>query len=244
MVSSTFADFRQHREALIGAISGQGLHPIAMEQDSALPAGTVIDSSLQKVRDGSAYVGIIGVRYGNIPDSADHNPEDLLATGTGVPGGPPISAARYSCSSWVLIMTSNSAMWNWIRRRSRKLEAFREEAKRAAADSQVHRVYKVFNSLGEFEVAVTQLVAELRRYLDESAARSRAGPGPGPRPVPPAVAISRRRRRCTPSRAYIGSHEFVGRAAQLAAPRMTGPGRPRRIRCCCSRPSAGPARAC
>ena len=51
MVSSTFEDFRQHREALIGAISGQGLHPIAMEHDSALPAGTVIDSSLQKVRD-------------------------------------------------------------------------------------------------------------------------------------------------------------------------------------------------
>ena len=39
MVSSTFADFRQHREVSIGAISGQGLHPIAMEQDSALPAG-------------------------------------------------------------------------------------------------------------------------------------------------------------------------------------------------------------
>jgi len=60
MVSSTFADFQQHREALIGAISGQGLHPIAMEQDSALPAGTVINSSLQKVRDGAAYIGIIG----------------------------------------------------------------------------------------------------------------------------------------------------------------------------------------
>jgi len=28
MVSSTFADFQQHREALIGAISGQGLHPV------------------------------------------------------------------------------------------------------------------------------------------------------------------------------------------------------------------------
>ena len=70
MVSSTFEDFRQHRAALIGAINGQGLHPIAMEHDSALPAGTVIDSSLQKVRDGAAYVGIIGAKYGNIPDSA------------------------------------------------------------------------------------------------------------------------------------------------------------------------------
>ena len=39
MVSSTFEDFKQHRKALIGVISGQGLHPISMEQDSALPAG-------------------------------------------------------------------------------------------------------------------------------------------------------------------------------------------------------------
>ena len=80
MVSSTFSDFRHHRDALIGAISGQGLHPIAMEQDSALPAGTVIDASLQKVRDGAAYVGIIGAQYGNIPDSAEHNPERLSLT--------------------------------------------------------------------------------------------------------------------------------------------------------------------
>jgi len=62
------------------AISGQGLHPVAMEQDSALPAGTVIDSSLQKVRESAAYVGIIGARYGNIPDSAEHNPEGLSLT--------------------------------------------------------------------------------------------------------------------------------------------------------------------
>jgi hypothetical protein len=80
MVSSTFEDFRRHREALIGAISGQGLHPIAMEHDSALPAGTVIDSSLQKVRDAAAYLGIIGARYGNIPDSAEHNPERFSLT--------------------------------------------------------------------------------------------------------------------------------------------------------------------
>lgn len=80
MVSSTFEDFKQHREALIGAISGQGLHPVAMEHDSALPTGTVIDSSLQKVRDSAAYVGIIGARYGNIPDSAEHNPEGLSLT--------------------------------------------------------------------------------------------------------------------------------------------------------------------
>jgi hypothetical protein len=69
MVSSTFGDLKQHREALLRVISGQGMHPIAMEHDSALPAVTVIDSSLGKVRDAAAYVAIIGARYGNVPQS-------------------------------------------------------------------------------------------------------------------------------------------------------------------------------
>jgi hypothetical protein len=62
MVSSTFDDFVAHRDALMRVIAGQGLHPVAMEQDSARPAGTVIDSSLEKVRDATAYVGLIGQR--------------------------------------------------------------------------------------------------------------------------------------------------------------------------------------
>jgi hypothetical protein len=31
MVSSTFWDLEQHRARLMNAISGQGLHPVAME---------------------------------------------------------------------------------------------------------------------------------------------------------------------------------------------------------------------
>lgn len=77
MISSTFDDFKQHRAALIGAISGLGSHPVAMEQDSALPAGTMIDSSLQKVRDAAAYACIIGARYGSVPDSPECNPDGL-----------------------------------------------------------------------------------------------------------------------------------------------------------------------
>ena len=214
MVSSTFADFRQHREALIGAISGQGLHPIAMEQDSALPAGTVIDSSLQKVRDASAYVGIIGARYGNIPDSAEHNPEHLSLTELEFR-----EARRLGRPILLFIMGPDHDVKQrdveLDPEKKCKLEAFREEAKRAGAGSRVHRVYKVFNSLGEFEVATTQSVAELRRYLDESAAAAgqerapaTAGPASGEDiSAPPALYAEPR---------YIGSHMFVGRAAQLA----------------------------
>ena len=56
-----------------------------------------------------------------------------------------------------------------------KLAAFRDEVKRAAEDSPVHRVYCEFNDLHEFEVAATQSIAELRRLLD----KHRTGPAPG-----------------------------------------------------------------
>ena len=213
MISGTFADFRQHREALISAISGQGLHPIAMEQDSALPAGTVIDSSLQKVRDGAAYLGIIGFRYGDIPDSAEHNPERLSLTELEFR-----EARELGRPVLLFIMGPDHDVKprdvESDPEKKRKLDAFREDAKRTAEGSQIHRVYKVFNSLREFETAATQSVAELRRFLDTQAAAAgrsavlaaSAAAGDGILAPPELYAEPR----------YIGSHAFVGRAAQLA----------------------------
>jgi hypothetical protein len=214
MVSSTFTDFKAHREALMSAISGQGLHPIAMEQDSALPTGTVIDSSLQKVRDGAAYVGIIGARYGNIPESAECNPDGLSLTELEFR-----EARRLGRPVLLFIMGPEHEVKQrdveQDAEKRRRLDAFREEAKRSSADSRVHRVYKVFNSLNEFEVAATQSVAELRRFLDAQAAPAdrpltpaASEPADGDNvPAPPALYAEPR---------YIGSHTFVGRTAQLA----------------------------
>jgi hypothetical protein len=214
MVSSTFEDFKAHREALISAISGQGLYPIAMEHDSALPTGTVIDSSLQKVRDGAAYVGIIGARYGNTPKSAEYNPEGLSLTELEFR-----EARSLGRPVLLFIMGPEHEVKQrdveWDPEKRRKLEAFREEAKKSSAGSQVHRVYKMFNSLNEFEVAATQSVAELRRFLDAQAAPADqplapAAPEPADGdniPAPPALYAEPR---------YIGSHAFVGRIAQLA----------------------------
>jgi uncharacterized protein DUF4062 len=63
MVSSTFADLEKHRAALIKAIRGQGLTDVAMENDSAKADADVIDSSLQMVRDASAYALVISREY-------------------------------------------------------------------------------------------------------------------------------------------------------------------------------------
>src|SRR5437868_5670832 len=78
-VSSTFKDLQEHRAALIKCINAHGLSDVAMENDSARLVD-VIESSLQMVRDGSAYVGIISLNYGQTPQCPIRNPDGLSIT--------------------------------------------------------------------------------------------------------------------------------------------------------------------
>ncbi len=182
-----------------------------MEQDSALPGGTVIESSLRKVREGAAYVGIIGMRYGEVPDSAEHNPDGLSLTEL------EFREARDLGRPILLFIMGPD---HDVKPRDveldpakrNKLDNFRDEAKKSSAGSRVHRVYKVFNSLGEFEVAATQSVAELRRFLDAQAI------GTDQRPAP-VVADSGRRRR------YSRAADSVCRAAIHRVSCLRGPRR-------------------
>ncbi len=80
MISSTFTDLIEHRKVLLDIINSLSLKPIAMEYDSAKPAGDVIDSSLKMVRDSSAYIGVISRKYGQIPECGERNPNKLSLT--------------------------------------------------------------------------------------------------------------------------------------------------------------------
>src|ERR1039457_2669820 len=80
MLSSTFTDLKEHRAALIKAIKGQGLTDVAMENDSAKPDVDAMDSSLQMVRDASAYIGVISRKYGQTTLDAALNPNQLYIT--------------------------------------------------------------------------------------------------------------------------------------------------------------------
>jgi Domain of unknown function (DUF4062) len=216
MVSSTFRYLEQHRAALMRAIEAQGLHALAMEQDAALPYGTVIDSSLRKVRDAAAYISVISHRYGDIPESGEDNPERLSLTELEFR-----EARRLGRPILIFIMgADHDVKLGAVERdpeKIGKLEAFREDVKRATADSRVQRVFKEFNNFPDFEVAAMQSVGELRRYLD--AQREAAAPAAPPTvtqesdpdeadgiPDPPALYAEPR---------YIGSHDFVGRATEL-----------------------------
>jgi hypothetical protein len=94
----------------------------------------------------------------------------------------------------------------------RKLKAFRERAKKMGPESSVHRVYATFDSLEEFKEKAINAVAGLRRYLDSQSARLTQPPPetnqtkPDLIPKPPAFYAEP---------PYIGSHEFLGRKAQL-----------------------------
>jgi hypothetical protein len=208
MISSTFADLKQHRAALTRALENQGLYAEAMERDSALPAGTVIDSSLRMVRQAAAYVGVISHKYGTIPDSADANPDRFSLTELEFR-----EARRLGRPILIFIMGDDHdiklADVERDPEKVAKLDAFREEVKRAEAESRLQRVYYEFNSLHEFELAATRSVAELRRLLDVQRGSVLVAHPPDSAagiPSPPALYAEPR---------YIGSHAFVGRAAEL-----------------------------
>jgi hypothetical protein len=100
-------------------------------------------------------------------------------------------------------------------------------------DSSVHRVYAKFDSLEEFkEQAMHAVAAAVSGRPYETAAV--AEPARDPIPAPPELYAEPR---------YIGSHRFVGRAAQLdvlndwAVPADSHP-------CFCSMRSARRERAC
>jgi hypothetical protein len=197
-ISSTFEDLKEHRDALIDILTGQGLFPLAMEHDSARPGPDVIDSSLQKVRDGAAYVGIISRRYGQVPPCPRRNPENRSITELEFD-----EAQRLGRPILLFLMGDahpvREADVELDLENRKKLQAFRERAKQMGPDAPVHRVYDTFNSLEQFKEKAARAVAELEDYLQAQAAaapvaQSAASPpataeaarGPAPIPAPPA----------------------------------------------------------
>jgi tetratricopeptide (TPR) repeat protein len=217
MISSTFTDLASHREALIKAIDGQQLKAVAMENDSAKPAGDVLASSLNMVMDSAAYVGVISHKYGQVPKCPRRNPNDLSLTELEFN-----EARRLSRPILIFIMGEDHdvkrADVEQDADKARKLLAFRENVKLIGDGSSLHRVYKTFNNIQEFQVAATQSVAELRRHLEqlvsppsivstEVLTSKHALPTKrDPIPSPPSLYAEP---------PYIGSHSFVGRMSQL-----------------------------
>lgn len=207
MVSSTFTDLIPHRDALIQALHDHGLHAEVMEHSGPKPKGDVIDASLNMVRRSAAYILIISHKYGQIPTDAVRNPHKVSITELEFN-----EAQRLGRSTLVFVMGDNHAVRladvEPSAAKKKKLVAFRARAKLAAPDSSVNRVYAVFNSLEEFTKSIAAPIADLATLLNQTSPSARIElAAPSLTPQPPDFYAARGD--------YIGSHEFVGRAAQL-----------------------------
>jgi tetratricopeptide (TPR) repeat protein len=224
MVSSTFTDLVEHRRALIEAIEHFDKKPNAMEFSGARSDLDVLDASLTMVRDSAAYVGVISRKYGQVPSSPTRNPDELSITELEFR-----EAMRLNRPIILFIMGSGHSLLErdieFDDAKRVKLDRFRETAKRMRSEDEIARVYEEFESLEDFKIAATRAVGKLAANLDSrrkksgrfrhrstpkasfrrSADEGRSRPG-NSLPRPPALASLPQ---------YLGSHEFVGRQAEL-----------------------------
>ncbi len=211
MVSSSFRDLRGCREAVRDAVLGQGMLPLMMEHDAAIPDRGIITNSLAKVDEADAYVVLIGnYRYGQVIDDAALNPTGLSVTelefdraeGRGLP----------IC---VFLMDENIPVSPVSMRAEAttqdKLLAFRARANHHS------RITATFTTEEHLKGQVVQTLARLKDVLEKlrepppaESARS-AGPAVVPDtstlPAPPEF-VARP--------PYVPGHPFQGRARELA----------------------------
>jgi len=209
MVSSTFTDLKEHRDALIKALNEHDLHPNVMEYDSAKPVGDVIDSSLQMVRDSAAYILVISRKYGQTPECSTRNPNKLSITELEFN-----EAQQLNRPTLLYIMgDEHNIKMRDIEldsAKKEKLDAFRERAKLDPV-SKVNRVYAVFQSLAHFKDMIPSSLQELCNLLDKDEVPSElkeitSNKPNSELPAPPAFYAA-------PD--YIGRTNFIGRQAQL-----------------------------
>lgn len=213
MVSSTFTDLKEHRARMIGAIKSHGLTDVSMENDAAKPEVDVVASSLRMVAESTAYVAILGHKYGQTPVCPDRNPGGLSITELEYN-----EALRLERPVLLFLMGDDHpvklADVEPDPDKRTKLDAFKKRAKQMRPGSTVHRVYSTFQSLDEFDRQANQAIAGLRQFLgslaappvlpdvEEPSTRARGGRIPLP-PVP------------YHEPPYTGSHDFQGRRAEL-----------------------------
>ncbi len=167
MLSSTFTDLKEHRARAIQTIEKLRYLPRVMEYSGAQAETDVIDTSLAMVRDATAYIGVISLKYGQTPVDRDRNPDQLSITELEFN-----EAMRLGRPIVLFIMSDEhpvkKADIEADPDRLKKLDAFRERTKRMRDGSEVNRVYEVFDSLEQFSTAAATAIGNLVRYLERS----------------------------------------------------------------------------
>ena len=208
MVSSTFTDLEEHRGHAISAIQRLRFHAEAMEFSGANSAEDVLGKSLEMVNDAAAYVGVISLKYGQVPECPERNPDGLSLVELEFN-----EATRLGRPILLFVMgdkhTGVREDFESDSEKLKKLNAFRQRAKLMKPDGKINRVYEMFESPEDFALkaatAIALLVAGLKQPGNERAGPNKSREEPS-RPAPPELCA-------TPP--YRGSHPLVGRKAQL-----------------------------
>jgi tetratricopeptide (TPR) repeat protein len=168
MLSSTFTDLKEHRQRAIEVIQKLGYFPRVMEFSGAQAESDVIDVSLQMVRDAVAYVGVISLKYGQTPVDPVRNPKKLSVTELEFN-----EAMRLGRPIVLFIMGEEhpvkKADIEVGQQKLKKLDQFRQRAKRMREGSEVHRVYETFDSLEVFSTDAATALGNLVRYIERVA---------------------------------------------------------------------------
>ena len=212
MVSSTFSDLEEHRREVIEAIEKLGFRANVMETSGARADKDVIDTSIRMVSDSVAFVGVISHRYGQTPECSKRNPDALsiseLEFNEAMRLGLPILLFIMGDKHNVLAKDVETEP-----EKKTKLDAFRERAKQMREGSEIERIYEVFSSREEFTKAAAIAIGKLSQALTP---RDKGFDNPD-EPVATRDSIETAlapELRAVPR--YLGSHVFVGRAAELS----------------------------
>lgn len=202
MVSSTFKDLEEHRAALMDALRKEELFAIGMEEYVPSPEDDVISSSLNMVRKGSAYIGLVSHRCGQVIECADRNPFKYSVTRLEFE-----EAQRLNLPTLIFVMSEDHDVKPRDVETDSTLKVKLNEFRNAAKSG---RIYIQFNSLVDFTAKAIHATAQLRRHIEERAhsneARDEKSQSINPLPKAPTFYAEP---------PYIGSHKFTGRKAQL-----------------------------
>ncbi len=80
MLSSSFGDLQEHRQALLGALKVAELMPVNMEDRPQQPSTNTLESSIHMVDEADGFIGIVSNRYGSIVEDALLNPDGYSLT--------------------------------------------------------------------------------------------------------------------------------------------------------------------
>jgi len=206
MVSSNFQELQQERAAVRDAILGQGMLPLMMETDSAIPDRGIITNSLKMVDEADGYVVLISnYRYGRICDDPERNSKEFSTTELEFD-----HAEKRGLPVCVYLMDEAlpapipPAQVQAEAATAPRLQAFRERA------SHHSRITATFTSSADLKAKVTQTLAALKAERAGQGGPEEHAKSPAPAstlPAPPAfVALP----------PYVPGHAFKGRAEELA----------------------------